>query len=109
MFYFSRLAYPVYILEKVHQSLGSKSLLLFYDIACVLETHLRVSDYIYMYMFVYMYGGYEDSTYRITGDLTFSKGQHLVSLFFMFMGTVLFVRYIHVVCAFVLIVYVTRM
>ncbi|XP_064385781.1 uncharacterized protein LOC135334499 isoform X1 [Halichondria panicea] len=36
-----RLAYPVYLLKKAHQNKGDKCLLLLYDIACLLETHLK--------------------------------------------------------------------
>lgn len=37
-----RLAYPVYLLEKIKQTEGNKNTLLLYDIACVFETHLKV-------------------------------------------------------------------
>ena len=41
----SRLAYPVYLLKKIQQSKGDKTLVLLYDIACVLETHLKVMKF----------------------------------------------------------------
>lgn len=37
-----RLAYPVYLLQKFKQDMGSQPLMLLYDIACLLETHLKV-------------------------------------------------------------------
>ena len=38
----SRLAYPVYMLERLQEKRGERGYLILYDIACVLERHLRV-------------------------------------------------------------------
>lgn len=48
----SRLAYPVYLLEKLKE--GNQSLLLLYDIACLLEAHLKVVKAIAIIM-LYVY------------------------------------------------------
>ena len=40
-----RFAYPVYLLEKLKETIGDQQLMLFYDIACSFEAHLKVHTY----------------------------------------------------------------
>ncbi len=43
LFYvFSRFAYPVYLLQNLKDNMGDQQLMLFYDVACSFEAHLKV-------------------------------------------------------------------
>ena len=37
-----RLAYPVYMLQNIHAEKKNRKLIVLYDIACLLEKHLKV-------------------------------------------------------------------
>ncbi len=80
-----RLAYPVYLLEKLLQTKNGKHIMVLYDIACLLETHLRVSPIMSM-LYTYNY------SCRIVDGLTCLIKQHLGYQFSMCMVMVPSVR-----------------
>ncbi len=52
-FHMSRFAYPVYLLEKLKETMhGDQQLMLFYGIACSFEAHLKVCIQFSVYMYV---------------------------------------------------------
>jgi len=84
---FFRLSYCMYILEQLRAMFPNHTLQIMYDIACVLEKHLKVSHAV-LYTFVYAM-----LKYRQISEMTYLITSLLQSLYSMLMDIQLTVRF----------------